>query len=89
MGSLLDDSMRSVGSPKAAAGGKNQGMKLAVAVGLLVVAGVIVAWSQGLFNGKEPPPPPPTAEEQKAYQDAQKRTEQLKQQNKVVIEGAS
>jgi hypothetical protein len=68
---------------------KNQAIKLSVALALLLAAGVIVAWSQGLFGGKEPPPAPPTADEQKQFDDAQNRTEQRNQQNKNVVKGAS
>jgi hypothetical protein len=35
--------------------------KLILAVVLLIVAGVLIAWNLGVFEGKQPPPPDTSA----------------------------
>ena len=74
--SLLDDKMSSIGTPKAAAGKKNEGPKLILAVVLFVVAGVVVAWSMGLFASSGSRAEPVTAEQQQAQQAQEQRTQQ-------------
>jgi hypothetical protein len=69
------------------AASKNQGIKLAVALALLVAAGVIVAWTQGAFSSS-PPPAALTPEEIKASDDARKQIE-LKQKSGVIQQSPS
>jgi hypothetical protein len=86
----MDDAgLKSVGSPKAASGksGSNQGIKLAIAFILLVVAGLVVAYSQGVFS-KEEKPAPPSAEEMKQYQQQQQDMQQKVKTGQVTTGGA-
>jgi hypothetical protein len=69
------------------AASKNQGIKLAVALSLLLGAGVIIAWSQGVFSSS-PGPAALTPEEIKARDDAQKQIE-IKQKSGVAQQSPS
>jgi hypothetical protein len=58
---------------------KNAGTKIALAIGMLVIAGLVFAWSQGLiFASKPAPPAPPSADEKVRIDQAQKRMEEAK-----------
>lgn len=59
---------------------KNAGVKVAVAISMLVVAGVVFAWSQGLFESA-PKEAPPSPEHTKQFQEATKKLEELKKTN--------
>lgn len=66
-------------APAATQPPKNAGLKIGLAIGMLVVAGLVFAWSQGLiFAPKPTPPAPPTADEKARIDAAQKRMEEAK-----------
>ena len=79
--SLLDDKMDAIGTPKASAK-KNEAPKLILAIVLFLVAGVVVAWSAGLFRGPEAPKETITQEQQQAQQAQEQRTQQAVTQKK-------
>ena len=89
--SLLDDAgLSSAGAPKAIKkSGGGQGVKLALALALFVVAFGIFAYSRGwILATKEPAPPPPTAEEMQQYKQQQQQMQKLQQEGKVTAGGA-
>lgn len=88
--SLMDDAgLKGVGTPKVKKAGSNQGMKLAIAAVLLVIAGLVVCYTQGwIFAGKEEKPPPPTAEEIKQYDQQKQIMEQKVKNHQVEVGGA-
>ena len=59
---------------------KKEGGKLILAIALLVVAGVVIGWTQGWFGGKKDLgnglTPEENAAQDKAFQDAKKKTEE-------------
>jgi hypothetical protein len=59
---------------------KAQKIKAAVAVGIIVLAGLFIAWNSGLFEGRPRvdanAPPDATPEETAAFEEAQKAAEQ-------------
>ena len=71
---------------KAAAAKKNEGPKLILAVVLFVIAGVVVAWSMGLFESNKPKETI-TQEQQQAQQQQAQRTEQTVKTNKGTTGG--
>ncbi|MFN0131310.1 MAG: hypothetical protein ACKVW3_02065 [Phycisphaerales bacterium] len=74
---------------KKQSGGGNNGAKLAVAIVLLVVAGVVFAWYNGLFESATAKPPPAlTAEQQADLQKMEAKTKELERQGKVQRGGA-
>ena len=90
MASLLDDKMRGIGGRKPPAGpGKSQGLKLALALALFVVAGVVFAWYQGWIFAAAEKHPAPTAEEVKQHDEAIKRSEEIIKKNPNVIQTGS
>jgi uncharacterized protein HemX len=78
--SLVDDSFNSVGSAKKtkkSSGGSGKALKLVIIVIGFAVAGLGIAYTQGVF---EAPPKPVvrTAEDQKTADDFQKASENLR-----------
>jgi hypothetical protein len=74
--SLVDESgMGSIGAPKVAVK-KNESGKLMLAVALFLIAGVVVAWTSGIFTGEPKPVETITPEQQQAQQVQQQRTEE-------------
>lgn len=54
-----------------------QKLKLGIAIGALVLAGIIIAWQMGVFGGGPPPTPPEVRQQveqqtQKIQQDVQR-----------------
>ncbi|MBL9031428.1 MAG: hypothetical protein JNM80_06940 [Phycisphaerae bacterium] len=90
-GSLTDGrGYDSIGTKsKKPAGGGNNGAKLAIAIVLLVIAGVVFAWYSGLFETATAKAPPAlTAEQQAEMQKMQAKTAELEKQGKVIRGGA-
>lgn len=74
---------KSSGGGKKSGGGKsNDKIKIGIAVGLLGVAGLLLAWNFGVID-TTPTPPPPTAEEIQAHQEQVQEIERLVEQGVI------
>lgn len=73
-------------------GGKQDKVKLYVAIGALAVAGVLLAWNFGLLSGKPKakPLPPPSTEDQQIIDESDKlQREQLQRiENDPTVQSA-
>jgi hypothetical protein len=72
------------GKPSGGGLDPKQKMKAVIAVVIIVVAGVVIAWNSGLFEGSPEvdasAPPDATNEEARAFEEAQKREQQQQAQ---------
>ncbi len=92
--SLLEGMDTGIGSSRGkSAAKKNEGGKLVFAVALLVIAGVVVAWSQGwIFSSAPKAPvisPEEQAQQQKIIQEQQKNIEAKTKTGQVKLGGTS
>lgn len=89
--SLVDDSFSSVGSSKkstkSSSGGSNNALKIGLAIVCFIVAGLGIAYSQGVFEPK-PKPVVRTEADNKAAQDTQKAQDAAKQVPRTIIGGS-
>lgn len=93
MAKSLMEGMDTPAASKKSSGSGGQGGKLVFAVVLFLIAGVVVAWSQGWIFASKPDAivetPEQRAAQQKAFDEQQKHTQQQIQQGKAQIGGSS
>ena len=90
--SLLSDKERaSVGAPRSGSGSSSGSTgKLILAIALLVVAGLVVAWSQGWIFGEKAPKADPAkqAQMQQQFEVQQKEAQKAVEQKKASVGGS-
>jgi hypothetical protein len=93
--SLVDDSYQSVGAKKApgksSSGGSGATVKIALAIGCMVIAGILIAFQMGFIPNpfeEKIKPTVRTQEESKAVQDYQKQVETNKTKPNVQSGGS-
>jgi hypothetical protein len=90
--SLMEGMDAAPAAPKKASGSGGQAGKLIFAVLLLVVAGVVVAWSQGWIFASKPDiqeTPEQRASQEKAFKEQQQRTQDAIKTGKAQVGGSS
>ncbi len=89
--SLVDDSFSSVGASKKASksssGGSNNALKIGLVIVCFIVAGLGIAYSQGVFEAK-PKPVVRTEADNKAAAESQKAQDAAKQAPRTTIGGS-